>query len=779
MQEHEERDSTSSRGLRERKKSRRRLELIDAAHRLVAERGYEHVTVEDIAAAAGVSTRTFFNYFEAKDDAIIPVSVTAEQGPSLDFANGGPSGDLATDLDVLMACALEAWYAESERIATAARLAKDHPHLLARWVANLERYRIAVTGLFARRAGRSDPDPSDVVDALTFVTILRGAIQSWEANPEGPPPVAYLADVRGRVRRLAGEPAGSSQLASPSHPLDRPRTGALVPTSTTLTGAPPVVLTKRTVWLIFGALLTSMFMSSLYQSVLGTAMPTIVGELDGVEHQGWIMTVYILAVAIVMPIYGKAGDMWGRRWPFLVAIGLFTLASGGGALATSFPMLVLWRGVQGLGGGGLMILSQAIIADIVSAKDRGKYMGPMGAVFGISAVVGPLLGGWFTEALSWRWAFWFVVPLGAGTLLVSWFALKLPSHGSDKRIDVAGTVLMIVATSGLVLATSWQSWSGNRSHDWTDPGLVGLVVATLVAAVLFVLVERRAVEPLLPLHLFRNRTFTIATVVGLVIGMGMFAALSFLPTFLQMATGAGVTESGFLLLPMMAGVMLTSIGSGLLIARSGRYKVFPVVGMAVVTLGLVWLTGLTGAMSMVLFGVMVFVLGAGLGLVMQTIVLAVQNSVDPHEIGTATSANNFFREIGAAVGIALFSTIFTTRLADNLAPVLAGAPGTGAATSSLTPEIVRALPEPVRTQVVDAFAGSLAPAFWYLVPIVALGFVLTLFLREVKLSETAGLVARGEAVEAGPVGAPQDVAAAEAVLVLDDDDATETLAGPR
>ncbi|NLF03833.1 MAG: MFS transporter [Actinomycetales bacterium] len=515
------------------------------------------------------------------------------------------------------------------------------------------------------------------------------------------------------------------------------------------TGAPPVVLTKRTVFLIFGALMTSMFMSSLYQSVLGTAMPTIVGELDGVEHQGWVMTIYILAVAIVMPIYGKAGDMWGRRWPFLIAIGLFTLASVGGALATSFPMLVLWRGVQGLGGGGLMILSQAIIADIVSAKDRGKYMGPMGAVFGISAVVGPLLGGWFTESLTWRWAFWFVVPLGVATLVVAWFTLKLPSHPSTKKIDVAGTALMIVATSGLVLAASWQSWSGNATYDWSDPLLVGLVVGTVLAAVAFVLVERRAAEPLLPLHLFRNPTFTIATVVGLVIGMGMFAALSFLPTFLQMATGAGVTESGFLMLPMMVGVMGTSITSGLLISKTGRYKAYPVVGMGIVTLGLVALTRLTGGMSMVLFGAMIFFLGAGLGLVMQTVVLAVQNSVDPHEIGTATSANNFFREIGAAVGIALFSTIFTTRLEDNLAPIFAEAPeGTGGGASSLTPQIVHALPEPMQTQVIDAFAGSLAPAFWYLVPIVAVGFVLTLFLREVKLSETAGLVARGEAVAA-------------------------------
>ena len=272
---------------------------------------------------------------------------------------------------------------------------------------------------------------------------------------------------------------------------------------------------------------------------------------------------------------------------------------------------------------------------------------------------------------------------------------------------------------------------------------------TLLTAVAFVLVERRAQEPLLPLHLFKNPTFRIATVVGVVIGAGMFAALSFLPTFLQMATETSITASGLLMLPMMAGVMLTSIGSGLLIARTGRYKVYPVVGMAVVTLGLVALTRLTGDIPMLVFGVMIFVLGAGLGLVMQTVVLAVQNAVDPHEIGTATSANNFFREIGAAVGIALFSTIFTTRLSDRLGEVFAGAPeGAPTGTSGLTPAVVHALPEEVRVQVVDAFAGALAPAFWYVVPVVALGFVLTLFLREVRLSETAGLVARGEAVAA-------------------------------
>lgn len=519
------------------------------------------------------------------------------------------------------------------------------------------------------------------------------------------------------------------------------------------TDKPLIVLTPRTVWLIFGALMAGMFMSSLDQSIVGTAMPTIVGELNGVEHQGWVVTAYILAIAIVMPLYGKFGDLWGRRWPFLVAIGLFTLASAGAGFADTFGQLVFWRFMQGLGGGGLMILSQAIIADIVPAKERGKYMGPMGALFGIAAVVGPLLGGLFTQHADWRWCFWLNIPIGVAAFAIAWFTLKLPSHRSGKKIDVAGIFFMVVGTSGLVLLTSWDSWTGNRGYDWSDPGLLALAVGTLASIAAFIVVELRAQEPLLPLRLFRNPTFTIATVIGLILGMGMFAAIAFLPTFLQMSTGAGVTESGFLMLPMMVGVMIAAVGSGLAITRTGRYKIFPVAGLAITAGGIAWLTQITGDMSMILFGAMIFVVGSGMGLVMQTIVLAVQNSVDPHEIGTATSTNNFFREIGAAVGTALFSTLFTTKLAANLGDVFAGAPaGAGDSAAGLTPAAVQALPEPYKTGVIDAFTNALAPSFWYLVPVVLVGFVLALFLREVKLSDVAGMVARGEALAADGSG---------------------------
>ncbi len=519
---------------------------------------------------------------------------------------------------------------------------------------------------------------------------------------------------------------------------------------------PVVQLTQRTIWLIFAALLTSMLLSSLDQTIVSTAMPTIVGDLSGVEHQGWVTTAYILAIAIVMPLYGKFGDLLGRRWPFLIAVTLFTIGSLFAGSASSFPELVAFRAVQGLGGGGLMILSQAIIADIVPASERGRYLGPMGALFGLSAVVGPLLGGWLTDGPGWRWTFWINVPVGIAAIIVAWFTLRLPSRRSTRKVDWAGILFMVLGTSGIVTLTSWRSL-GNESYDWSDLSLTGILVGTVVSIAAFIIAENRAEEPLIPLRLFRNSTFTITTLIGLVLGMGMFSAIAMLPTFLQMSTGAGITESGFLMLPMMAGMMITAIGSGQLIARNGRYKIYPVVGLAITALGIAWLTRINGEMSMMLFGTMIFVLGAGMGLVMQTIVLAVQNSVDPHEVGTATSSNNFFREIGAAVGTALFTTIFTSRLTDNFTSLqqsmaTGGADGAAAGAafdgSSLTPSVVEALPEPLHTGVVDAFANALAPTFWYLVPMVVIGFVLTLFIREVKLSNEAGMVARGEAVAA-------------------------------
>ena len=512
--------------------------------------------------------------------------------------------------------------------------------------------------------------------------------------------------------------------------------------------APAVSLDRRKVLVIFGALVAAMFLSSLDQSVVSTALPTIVGDLGAVDHEGWIVTAYLLTIAIAMPIYGKVGDMYGRRWPFLLAIAIFVVGSTGSALSGSFTELVIWRALQGLGAGGLMITSQAIIADIVSARERGKFMGPLGAIFGIAAVAGPLLGGWFTEGPGWRWVFWLNVPIGLLALGVAWFALDLPSRRSGRPFDIWGTILLAVSTSGVVLMTSWASIVPSGRYDWGSPWLLGLLAATLVAFGLFLWVETKVAEPVVPLHLFRDRVFSTSVAIAFTLGVTMFAALSFLPTFLQMARGLSPTSSGLHMLPMTIGLMITAIGSGFLITKTGKYRIYPILGMGITTAGIVWLTRITGDISMVVFGGMIFVLGFGLGLVMQTIVIAVQNAVAATEVGTATSTNNFLREIGAAIGTSLFGALFTSRLASELAPIFDAAPAgdlpRGVDGANLSPETIKELPAEVQSEVINAYAQAMAPTFWFLVPVAALGFVLTLFLRNRRLSTTAGLVARGE-----------------------------------
>jgi EmrB/QacA subfamily drug resistance transporter len=565
-----------------------------------------------------------------------------------------------------------------------------------------------------------------------------------------------------RARGTAERPKGTPVQSAPPHPA-----------------APPIVLTRRRVNLIFSALLAGMLMAALDQTIVSTAMPTIVGDLGGVSHMAWMTTAYLLATTLVMPVYGKFGDLWGRRTLFLVAIGLFTAASLGAALSPSFAWLVLWRGVQGLGGGGLMILSQAIIADVVPARERAKYMGPIGALFGLSAVIGPLVGGFFTDsaALGWQWCFWINVPVGLAAFTIGWVTLTLPRRRSSTPLDYPGIVALSATTTSLVLFTDTGG-----SDGWAAPRTLLLLAALVVSAVVFVLVERRAVEPIIPLSLFRNRTFVVATALGMAVGLGMFSAVAFMPTFLQMSSGLSAAGSGLLMLPMTAGIITTIQGSAGFIQRTGRYKVFTVAGVAVILTAVLWMTTLTGDTALWTVGCMFFVLGAGLGLIMQNVVLAAQNAVRADRIGTATSTNNYFREVGATLGVAVFGTLFTSRLAGNLVGAL-GAHGQQAAQAgitspdTLTPSAVKAAGEPLRTAIVDAYADSLAPVFWYLVPILAVALVLALFLKEIPLSEVAGMVARGEAVESEEelerltaVRADAEGLLIEQPLVLDTDD---------
>ncbi|WP_426224979.1 MDR family MFS transporter [Pseudarthrobacter sp. DSP2-3-2b1] len=511
--------------------------------------------------------------------------------------------------------------------------------------------------------------------------------------------------------------------------------------------AGPLLLTQKRIWIIFSALIAGMLLSSLDQTIVSTAMPTIVGKLGGVEHQAWITTAYLLATTIVMPIYGKFGDVLGRRNLFLVAIALFTLASVGCALATDFWGFVIFRAIQGLGGGGLMILSQAIIADIVPAKDRGKYMGPLGAVFGLSAVAGPLLGGFFVDHMTWEWAFYINIPIGIAAFAIAWFTLTLPNKKAEKRIDILGVVLLSAATTCLIFFTDF---GGKKDEGWDSPLTWAFGAGLLISAAAFVMVERRAEDPIIPLSLFKNPIFVNATAIGFTLGLGMFSAIAFVPTFLQMSSGTSAAESGLLMLPMMVGLMGTSIYSGIRISKTGKYKMFPILGAAFTMAAMLWMTTLTAATPIWVICVQLFIFGAGLGLIMQVVVLVVQNSVPADQLGTATSTNNYFREVGAAMGVAVFGAIFTNRLSESLTTAFTGAGASAEqasqSTSTLDPQALSQLPEQLRDAIVNAYAESLAPVFWYLIPFIAVALLLAITLKQIPLSDTAGMVARGEAV---------------------------------
>jgi predicted MFS family arabinose efflux permease len=427
-----------------------------------------------------------------------------------------------------------------------------------------------------------------------------------------------------------------------------------------------------------------------------------------------------------------------------------------------------------------MILSQAIIADVVPARERAKYMGPIGALFGLSAVAGPLVGGFFTDsaALGWQWCFWVNVPVGLLAFAIGWFTLTLPRRRSTTPLDYAGIVALSATTTSLILFTDFGG-----SDGWGAGRTLAMLALFAISIVSFVVIERRAVEPIIPMSLFGNRTFVVATGLGLAVGLGMFSAIAFMPTFLQMSSGLSAANSGLLMLPMTGGIILTIQGSAGYIQRTGRYKIFTVAGVAVILAALVWLTTLSGATSLWTVGGMFFVLGAGLGLIMQNVVLAAQNAVAAEQIGTATSTNNYFREVGATLGVAIFGTLFTSRLADNLVSTLTShaqqAVQAGITSpETLVPSAVKAAGEPLRTAIIDAYANSLAPVFWYLVPILAVALVLALFLKEIPLSEHAGMVARGEAVESeeelARVMTSPEATAAGPVVIRDEDEVRET-----
>lgn len=489
-------------------------------------------------------------------------------------------------------------------------------------------------------------------------------------------------------------------------------------------------LSRREILAVFVGLMTAMLLAALDQTIVATALPAMVSELGGLSSLSWVVTAYLLASTVSIPLYGKVSDLFGRKRLFQGAILVFILGSVACGAAQSMGQLIAFRAVQGAGAGGIMALTQTIVGDVVSPRERGRYMGYIGAVFGLSSVLGPLLGGYFVDTLDWRWVFYVNVPLGALALVVTERKLPAAFTASRRRIDVAGAALLVTGVTALLLVLTL----GGETYPWGSARLLGLGALSAGALAAFLVVERRADEPVLPLRLFREPLVSLSSLVVLIVGMAMFGGVVYLPLFLQVVIGTSATSSGLLLLPLTAGLLITSIGSGRLITRSGRYKPYPIAGMGVLALGLGLLSTMSTQTSLATASLFTAVLGAGIGLVMQNLILVVQNAVPVRDLGTATATATFCRAIGGTLGVAVFGAVLNARLSTILLALPGGAAIDPDSLSSAA--TVTALPAAAREVARTALAASITEVFLVAVPVALVGFALSWFLREIPLRTT-------------------------------------------